>query len=195
MQESDVQPTLFGNVLAAVADHPRSAYGMDGAWWWPQLEALLPADFKKSLGDAQAPVVALVNLSLVFAALALVGGGTLAVGGIGWPGAAGVLVGGLLLSRLCYLAAVSQLAQLASLMRVAFDLYRHAILTQLHLAIPGDLDAERGLWQRLTQELFVDVAAPGASPGRVTASGEPRTAEVQARATQAEATHAAGPRE
>jgi hypothetical protein len=195
-RESDMHPTLFGNILAAVADHPRSAYGMDGAWWWPRLEALLPADFKKSLGDAQAPVVALVNLSLVFAALALVGGGTLVLGGIGWPSAAAALIGGLLLSRLCYLAAVSQLAQLASLMRVAFDLYRHAILTQLHLAIPSDLDAERGLWQRLTQELFVDVAARGASSARGGAAGEPQTGGTQAQVAQVKALpHLAGPRE
>jgi hypothetical protein len=195
-QESDVQPTLFGNILAAVADHPRTAYGMDGAWWWPRLEALVPADFKKSLGDAQAPVVALINLSLVFAALALVGGGTLAVGGIDWSTAAEALIGGLLLSRLCYLAAVSQLAQLASLMRVAFDLYRHAILTQLHVTIPSDLEAERGLWKRLTQELFADVAAREASSAHVGAAGEPQTAGAQAQGAHAEVLpQAAGPRD
>ena len=114
-EETDVQPTLFGNVLAAAGDHPRLAYGMVGAVWWPRLLPLLPAEFRTSVGVAQAPMMALVNLSVVFAVLAVGGGTVMVLGGAVWPAAVVVLVGGLVLARLCYLAAVSQMTQLADL--------------------------------------------------------------------------------
>jgi hypothetical protein len=153
-EETDVQPTLFGNVLAAAGDHPRLVYGMVGAVWWPRLLPLLPAEFRTSVGVAQAPMMALVNLSVVFALLAVGGGIVMVLGDAVWPAAVVVLVGGLVLSRLCYLAAVSQVAQLAGLIRVAFDLYRHAILVQLGQATPSDLSAERTLWIHLTYQML-----------------------------------------
>ena len=73
--------TLFGNVLAAAGDHPRLAYGMVGAVWWPRLLPLLPAEFRTSVGVAQAPMMALVNLSVVFAVLAVGGGTVMMLGG------------------------------------------------------------------------------------------------------------------
>ena len=99
-------------------------------------------------------MMALVNLSVVFAVLAVGGGAVMVLGDAVWPAAVVVLVGGLVLARLCYLAAVSQVTQLAGLMRVAFDLYRHAILAQLGLATPSDLPAERTLWIDLTYQML-----------------------------------------
>jgi hypothetical protein len=159
--EGEMQPTVFGNILAAAADHPRLVYSMDGAVWWPRLMPLLPAEFKKTLGEAQAPMIALLNMSVVFAALALVGSGILALGSTLWSDAVILLVGGLILSRLCYLAAVSQVAQVARLMQVAFDLYRHAILKQMDLTLPSNLKAERGLWNQLTHQVLAGSAADG----------------------------------
>jgi len=154
LDDADLMPTRFGNALATAAEHPRLAYAMDGTLWWPRLSPLLPADFQESLGGAQAPMMALLNLGVVFSALALVAVALLGLAGGQWAMALAFLVGGLLLSWLCYRAAVSQAAELGSLIRVAFDLYRSAILTQLQQDPPRDLAAERALRPRLTHEVL-----------------------------------------
>jgi hypothetical protein len=150
--DADMQPTLFGNVLATAGEHPRLAFSMDGAFWWPRLSPLLPSSFQEMLGGTQAPLMALLNLSVVFSALGLLGVAVLGLGDRQWPMAIAFLAGGAVLSRLCYRAAVSQAVTFASVLRVAFDLYRYEILKQMDLDAPGDVAAERALWQRLTRE-------------------------------------------
>lgn len=156
--DADTQPTRFGNVLAAAAEHPRLVYGMDGIVWWPRLMPLLPSEFQQLMGGAQAPTMALLNLSAVLAALSVAGCMVLALGSQFWAAAA-TLITGLLLCRLSYLAAVSQASELARLLRVAFDLYRRDILNQMGITCPEDLAAERTLWERLTDEIVVGVAS------------------------------------
>ncbi len=163
--DANTQPTRFGNVLAAAAEHPRVVYAMDGALWWPRLSPLLPSAFQQLLGAAQAPTMALLNLSAILTALGIVGAVVLAVEGALWPGGVIVLVAGLVLSRLAYLAAVSQASEFARLIRVAFDLYRQEILSQMGLTLPVNLSAERALWRRLTDEIIAapSVAGEGAA--------------------------------
>jgi len=151
---AETKPTRLGNVLAAAADHPRIAYAMNGGLWWPRLLPLLPASFTDMLAGAQAPTMALLNLSAVFFALAVSAAVLLVLVTTQWVTALAVLVVGLLLARLCYHAAVSQAVELGSLIRVAFDLYRSEILTQLQQDPPSDLAAERALWPRLTDEVL-----------------------------------------
>jgi hypothetical protein len=151
---ADMKATRFGNVLAAAADHAQLVYGMDGALWWPRLLPLLPATYLQILGGAQAPTMAFLNLSVVFCALALSAATILVLGVAQWVTALAFLAAGLLLAHLCYRAAVSQAVELGSVIRVAFDLYRSAILTQLHLESPSDLTAERALWQQLTEQIL-----------------------------------------
>lgn len=151
--DADVMATLFGNVLAAAAEHPRFVYAMDGALWWPRLTPLLPGAFQDMLSGTQAPLMGLLNLSAVFTVLALGGATVLALAGSLWAAAGIVLAGGLILSRLCYRAAIGQAAELGNLLAVAFDLYRHEILRQLEVATPGDLPAERALWIQLTAQM------------------------------------------
>jgi hypothetical protein len=151
---AETKPTRLGNVLAAAAEHPRLAYAMDGGLWWPRLMPLLPTTFLSTLGGAQAPTMALLNLSAVFCALALGAAIILVLAAAQWVTALVILVAGLLLAHLCYQAAVSQARELGSLIRVGFDLYRSDILTQLQQDPPSDLAAERALWQRLTAEVL-----------------------------------------
>jgi hypothetical protein len=152
--DADVQPTLLGNVFATAAEYPQLVYTMQGLLWWPRLVPLVPGAFSDMLGGAQAPMMALLNLCIVFASLALGGGLVLALAGGHWVAALVTLVGGLVLARLCYRAAVSQAAELGSMLRVGFDLYRHEILRQMDLEIPTDLDAERAIWHRLTAQMI-----------------------------------------
>jgi hypothetical protein len=160
LDDTQMQPTLFGNVLAAASEHPWLAYAMAGGVWWPRLSPLLPSEFQDILAGAQAPMMGLLNLSVVFTALALGGAAVLGFVGANWPLAAVVLAVGLLLSWLCYRAGVSQAAELGTNLRVAFDLYRYDILSQLGLEHPADLTAERALWQRLTDQMLLGPEQP-----------------------------------
>jgi hypothetical protein len=69
-----------------------------------------------------------------------------------WGTAAAVLVGGLLLAWVCYRAAIREGEEASRHLHAAFDLYRHEILKQMELDVPADDEAERALWQRLTEE-------------------------------------------
>lgn len=162
--EADVMPTLFGNVLASASEHPHVVYAMEGALWWPRLSPLLPGSFQAMLGSTQAPMMGLLNLSVVFTGLAFGGAAVIGLASSLWLNALIVLVVGLVLARLCYRAAIGQAVALGSQLRVAFDLYRHEILRQMDLEVPADLAAERTLWQLLTREMFVSsVGAPTTS--------------------------------
>lgn len=164
--DRDLMPTLFGNVLATASQHPRLAYAMEGAVWWPRLSPVLPSFFQDMLGSTQAPMMGLLNLSVVFTGLALTGGAALALAGSRWIDALVVLVVGMVLARLCYRAAIGQAVALGSQLGVAFDLYRHDILRQMDLEVPADLEAERALWQQLTRELLggLNFMLPTAGP-------------------------------
>jgi hypothetical protein len=152
--DAETKPTRFGNVLAAAADHPRLAYAMNGALWWPRLTPVLPSAFQEMLSGALAPMMALLNLSIVFSALALSAIAILGLVGAQWTAAIAFLIVGFLLAWLCYRAAASQATELGSMLRVAFDLYRYEILHQLDIERPGDPSAERALWQRLTIQML-----------------------------------------
>jgi hypothetical protein len=176
--DDNVQPTLLGNVLATAAEHPRVAYMIEGFLWWPRLSPLVPVEFQEMLSETQSPMIALLNLSVIFAGLALGGAPILALAGGNLTAALIVLAGGLLLSRLCYRAAVSQAVELGNRLRVGFDLYRHEILRQLNLEIPADFEEERALWQKLTAEMLGlpgDRASPGEERDVEAAKGEATT--------------------
>lgn len=151
--DANLKPTLFGNLLASVSEHPTIAYSMVGALWWPRLSPLLPGSFQDTLAGSQAPMMAMLNLSIVFCALAPLGAlaGALAAQ---WLMAFLWFAGALVLARLSYRAAVSQAAEVGNMLRVAFDLYRYDILDQLDRPHPENLADERALWISLTRNVL-----------------------------------------
>ena len=130
-------------------------------------------------------MMAMLNLCLVFAALGSMGGLLLGFFGGSWTSAIAVLVGCLLISWICYRAALRQAVEFATTVQVGFDLYRHEILRKMDLAIPADLAAERGLWHQLTSTLHgIDLGpAPADLPeGVAFASGNAASGETSASA-------------
>ncbi|MEZ4563364.1 MAG: hypothetical protein R2853_11555 [Thermomicrobiales bacterium] len=117
------------------------------------MSPLLPGSFQNTLAAAQAPMMALLNLSVVFCGLAGLG---ILAGMLTRQWLTMILLcsGSIVLSRLTYRAAVSQAAEVASMLRVAFDLYRYDILGQLGKPSPEDMAAERALWLSLTREVL-----------------------------------------
>jgi hypothetical protein len=150
---TETQPTAFGNVLAATADYPRLNYAMDAFHWLPRLLPLLPAEFQALLRALETPMRGMLNLSLVFAYLAILAVVVLGLLGSQELTALLALMVGIVLSQLCYRAAVTQATDLARNIWVAFDLYRFSILEQLREQEPGNLDEERALWRRLAERL------------------------------------------
>lgn len=152
-RDEDLQPTLFGNIIASASEHPRIAYSMEGRVWWARLSPLLPESFQDTLASAQSPMMALFNLSIVCCLLALV---TILLGILtsSWLTAVAFAACSLVLARLAYRAAVSQAAEVSSMLCVAFDLYRYEILDQLDRPHPENLADERTLWKQLTHEVL-----------------------------------------
>ena len=176
--EAAMQPTLFGNVLATASEYPRIVYAMDGLLWWPRLSPLVAQDAQDALAVAQAPMMALLNLSVVFAGLGIEAPVGLGLIGGPWLVAVVTALVALLLARLCYRAGASQAVEVGSLIRVAFDLYRHEILRQLDLQVPGDLDSERALWQSLTQQMLGIAPPPAATTDAAPAVTATASAEL-----------------
>jgi hypothetical protein len=143
-----LKPTQLGNVLVSAEEYPYQLYRLDAVVWWPRLASLLPETFRMQLDTALTPMVALLNLSMLFALIALSGGSILLLIRFWWLGAF-TLIGGLALARGCYLAACNQALEYGQLVRVAFDFYRHDILKQMHMPIPDNLVEERLLWDAL----------------------------------------------
>jgi hypothetical protein len=167
LDDNHMRPTLLGNILETAVEYPRIAYTMEGLIWWPRLAPLVPGSFQDMLGAAHAPMMGLLNLSIVFTGAAGVGGPMLILVGGHWLAAVITIVGGFLLARLCYRAATSQAMEVANLVKVGFDLYRHDILRQMDLEVPADLDAERALWGQLTAETLA-MAPPRQAASEVT---------------------------
>jgi len=165
-EEGETAPTTFGNVFAAAADHPAYAYNMPATLWMPRLMPLLPDDYRSTISEAQSSVLTFLNLAVVFALLAVVGAAAFLLSPPMWAGVLASLLGGVVLSRMCYAVATFQARQLANAFRVGFDLYRHAILTHLGLPIPGDVEEERALWARLGAEILARQPATGSGTGQ-----------------------------
>ena len=167
VHDADVQPTAFSNVLAAAGESIWSAYAMEVAVWWPRLEPFLPDAFLDTLASAQASMMGMLNLSVAFVALTLVAVVILGLAGALWGAAIVVLVLTLLLSRLCYGAAVSQAAEVGVRVNTAFDLYRADLLKQVERGHPSELAAERRRWRQLAGEVF-GLSDPGTGRRRFT---------------------------
>jgi hypothetical protein len=158
--ETALRPTRLGNMLATGAEYPWIVYAMDGVFWWPHLSPSLPSFMSDTLDGAQARLMGLLNLSLVFGVIACEAVVVLGLVGQQWTTALGVAIAGGVLAWLGYHGAVSQALEVTTQIRAAFNLYRQEILKQMGLAIPDTLAAERALWQTLTQELLGQPLAP-----------------------------------
>jgi hypothetical protein len=178
--EAMLRPTRLGNVFATAAEYPWLIYAMDGLLWLPHLAPFLPSYVGDALDGAQSRLLGLLNLSLVCALLAVEGGLVLGLVANQWAAAIGWAIVGAILAWSLYQAAVNQALEVASQIRVSFNLYRQEVLKQLGLPIPDSIAAERALWQTLTQELLglAPDAAPngdGTETGAAPADGMPRS--------------------
>lgn len=162
-REDRILPTRLGNVLRAAEDYSSTRYGLDGVFWWPRLEPLLPEALRERLEATFTALVAMLHLATLSGLFALLLLGDLFLFGLGClPGASPDMVsswlGGALLGFLAgflvYRAAVAQARAYGDLVRVAYDAHRFRILDALHIPRPAHLAEEHALWGRLTRWLY-----------------------------------------
>ncbi len=173
-----MKPTRFGNMMANFEDHTSVVHGMDYFLWWPRLAPLLPDAMRDIATSEMSNMTGLLNLSLVWATIGVAGAAVLGLIGSLWGTALAVLVSGLLLSWICYRAAIRECDEAGRYRHAAFDLYRHEVLKQMALEIPEDAETERALWQQLTAEMMerlVPVPGIGTTPDGSATAAKGRT--------------------
>jgi hypothetical protein len=199
LEPQHVKPTRFGNMFANMVDHTSVVHGMDYFLWWPRLAPLLPDAMRDIATSEMSNMTGLLNLSLVWATAAVVGAAVLGLIGSLWGTAVAVLVSGLLLSWVCYRAAIRECDEAGRFRHAAFHLYRHEILKQMAVEIPGDAETERALWRQLTADIMERlVPVPGAgttpdgSPTAAAPDGSAATAKGRTHRSKTAASHRAG---
>ena len=152
---AEVLPTRLGNALRAAESYPGDAqrWGLDAVFWWPRLYLILPDSARDQVDDARASLDQLVVLSILSAAFGTVSLG-LSCAGLNLAVGLGAAAGAFLLSRACYLSAVTSATVLGELVRSCYDLFRGDLLKALGWPMPPVLEGERALWSALGQQLY-----------------------------------------
>jgi hypothetical protein len=145
-----VKPTRLGNVLAAAEEYSYQVYRLDAVIWWPRLSALLPEAFRIQVDVALTPMLAVLNLSMIFFFSTLVEV-ILLLYQHEWLSGGLIFLVGLTLAWSCYLSSINQAEVYGRFVRVAFDLYRQEVLKQMHIPVPDNPVEERLLWDLLTE--------------------------------------------
>jgi hypothetical protein len=167
-----LMPTRLGNVLRAAEEYGKITYNLDAAIVWPRLVQQLPAEFQTRVEQSATPLVTMLftaTLSLLFA---FIGGIALFFLSDQWWLFLSIVLGGLLLSAWCYESAIQRSVEYGTLLRTAFDLYRHELLKALSVPLPASHVEEWPLWGQLMQwwyfhkRPFEEGTQPGAGAGK-----------------------------
>lgn len=138
-QPTAVYPTRLGNILTSYETYPTVKYGLDGVFYWPRLWVAIDKDLREELDSAQAVVDGAVYTCFAFG-LTAVASLFYAAAGVGenpilWLGVSAAAV---VLSFLCYRAALPRYVQYGELFAAVFD--QHQDKLKYPLSLP-DLDA------------------------------------------------------
>ena len=158
--DEHLAPTRLGNVFASAEEHPFRMLNIDSVLWWPRLFPLLPAEMKAQLDAVLLPVFGLLNLATLLGLGALGASIYLLAVDLRWWLFGAFFLGGPLLVRGCYEAAISQAVSYGDLVRSAFDLHRRKILIEMGIAAPDNLDDELILWEVLNKWIDVSKIPP-----------------------------------
>ncbi|RKP46003.1 hypothetical protein [Trinickia fusca] len=157
-QRELVLPTRFGNVLRAFEMYAGNVYGVESIHAWPRLLAVVPKNYQETLADARAPVDFFVSLVFVSFLLGVIAFARCVAdflsgfyGGQLWV-FVGVCTMAFIVSRLCYLAAVSTAIAWGEVVKSAFDLYLPALATALGYTLPSTAKERRRFWEDLANQ-------------------------------------------
>ncbi len=155
-----VLPTKVGNVIRSFEAYPYRQYRIRAITVWPRLVGKIEPGYAAQIDEAKSSFDFMLNSSLLCGIFALV----LAVVRIAFP--AGLAMREalaffltkvalfLLLAWVFYLAAIPRAHAWGMLVKGSFDLFRRDLLTALGFKLPRSLMEERGLWQRISEQLI-----------------------------------------
>jgi hypothetical protein len=146
-----LMPTRLGNVLRAAEEYGKLTYNLDAALVWPRLVPQLPAEFQARVEQSSTPLVTMLFTATFSLLFAFIGGVALFFLSDQWWLFLGIVLGGLLLSAWCYESAIQRSVEYGTLLRTAFDLYRHELLKALGVPLPSSPLEEWELWPQLSK--------------------------------------------
>jgi hypothetical protein len=168
-----ILPSRFGNILRASEMYPWTRYGIDSVLIWGRLIHVIPQEGMEKIDEANNQCLFLLNTSVLatlFSFICLLTSlyyafyiGTninilsfLQTISIAPPDTAKVwgyfiwaIFSGLL-AWFFYGASLVNVVQFGNMIRAAYDLYRHDLISALHLKSPKSLEQEKKLWRRIT---------------------------------------------
>jgi hypothetical protein len=151
-EEGWVLPTRFGNIFRSIEVYSRVIYGLDAIPALPRLQAVLPDQFKKQLGEAKSLLDFFVNLifvGIVTTILCLIlAFWTRHLTNI-W-----LIVVGIVLWAGSYRASLVAIGQYGVHVKTGFDLYRGELAKQLGLQLPQNALREREMWELVSKLLI-----------------------------------------
>jgi hypothetical protein len=147
----DVAPTAFGNVAAALQNYGLTRYGINLPTFWSRLQAVLQSDkeFFGTIQDAKSQLDFHVSCCWLAVLTTVVWSPVLAIWGSSPARIVATMVGGPLVARLCYVAAVENYIVFGEVVRSSIDLHRLRLLDALHVRRPTGLRDERHIWSEL----------------------------------------------
>jgi hypothetical protein len=156
--DDQLAPTAIGNVAATAVSYAFGRYRFNLETLWSRLQKVMQADdkFYGVIQDAKTQLDFVVGTLWAFA-----------VSGVVWLVALPFVTDSVLLFAvaavffpvavtLWYAIALASYRAFTDLMRSSVDLYRFNLVDALHLHKPSSLEAERGLWDDVDQNMSYD---------------------------------------
>jgi hypothetical protein len=147
----DLLPTRLGNTLRAYEEQAGGRYGLDTNVTYPRLYPLVSERLAAQLRDFTDQLDTAAHLCMILATATIISTVLLAPNGSpGWlivPAVTGAL------SWFAYRGVIAAANLLGNQWMVSFDLHRFDLLVQLHYRLPGDLEEERYINERVTDLL------------------------------------------
>lgn len=184
-RSANIQTSRIGNIMAANWSYAYTRYGVDAAFMWSRLQKVIPDTYAKVVEDSRITYDfcgAMLGLSLLYG-----------VAGLGAPFLDGcppdlltwrwlIPAGGFGAALVFYLAAVEAARSFGSTLRTCFDLFRFALLEELHVELPATLKDERKLWSAINSIFVYGDTQPDLaySHAAATKSSEPETKGLRA---------------
>ncbi len=141
---SNVLPTRFGNAFRSLEVYSVVIYGLDAIPAWPRLQAVMPEQFRRQLGEAKSLLDFFINISFgaILSAIIYI---ILAIWERQLPRFY-LPIAALGISIASYQASIGAVRQYGTQVKAAFDLYRGELAKQLGLELPSSLGEEQKMW-------------------------------------------------
>lgn len=150
----EVMPTMLGNILKNAELYPRDRYQIDSVLVWPRLYRLFPADFVEDIVAVRGALDFMLVIGSLGGAFAVLSGGYLLVMRSPWWLFLLCFWGGLAVAMLAYRSSLSNAQLVGTQIKIAFDLYREELLTQMRIPLPTTQQEEKEIWKQLCKFFF-----------------------------------------